>query len=113
MDRYRHESAGISSKKSTPKLVGRQTALKPDELVHFDNLARHAAGETPPSTEVADRVLQTLRKTAISEYFDDRKYAAVGVGSIVAACAAIALFTVSSGGDAFIVLAEPFITVWP
>lgn len=83
------------------------------KLDHFDQLAELARDETPPHTNVADRVLSTLHTHVRANAISEREYALFGYGSVAAACAALILFTMSTGDDSLIMLAEPFITVSP
>lgn len=83
------------------------------KLDHFDQFAQLAKEETPPHTNVADRVLTTLHTPVRAKAISEREYALFGYGSVAAACAAVILFTMSTGDDSLIMLAEPFITVSP
>jgi len=87
--------------------------MKPDPLTVCAQLAKHAGEESPPGTDVVDRVLATLRSPVKRRFDNETAYTMFGVGSCVAACIAAAMFVVITGNDSHMMLAEPFFTVLP
>lgn len=87
--------------------------MKSDPVATFQRFARQANEESPVATEVASRVLATLRSRQASPMPLEREYYWFGVSSLIAACAASLMFWVLGGDDSLWMLAQPFITVLP
>ncbi|MBX7104734.1 MAG: hypothetical protein K1X57_11680 [Gemmataceae bacterium] len=87
--------------------------MKHDPVAALERLASRANGEPASSSEVADRVLATLRSNTTATIPLERDYLLVGTGSLVAACAASFLFWVAVADDSLLSLAQPFIMVMP
>lgn len=85
--------------------------MKNDPLTLFERLASQAQGETTLPTDVADRVLATLQSQQTTAFAREPVYLFFGVGSLVAACAAIVVFWLGSGADELFTFAQPFVTV--
>ncbi|MCA9081540.1 MAG: hypothetical protein KDA58_13335 [Planctomycetaceae bacterium] len=87
--------------------------MKQDPLERFDQMAACASGEAAPSTAVVDRVLDTLHQRSRIRAIRESKYALFGYGSVIAACAALILFMMSTGNDPLVALASPFLMELP
>ena len=85
--------------------------MKPDPLATFERLASQAREEASPPTEVADRVLATLCAHPSVASLYEPEYAIVGVGSLIAACAAVVIFAVGVSNDSLLLFSQPFLTV--
>ena len=84
-----------------------------DPLEHFERIAALASEEAVPTTTVADRVLDSLSQQSRVTPPREPEYALFGYSTVAAACAALVLFTLNSGDDSLVILAEPFMTVLP
>ncbi len=85
--------------------------MKNNPLARLDVFATLARDESSPPTDVADRVLATLNARQPIPPAHAPEYFMVGIGSLIAACAASLLFWVSLSDDSLFALAQPFITV--
>ena len=85
--------------------------MKDDPLANFERLAARAREEASSSTEVADRVLATLHARQPVPSLYEPEYAIVGVGSLIAACAAVVIFAVGVSNDSLLLFSQPFLTV--
>lgn len=81
-------------------------------LDRFSDLAAHARQEAAPAVDISGRVFDTLRRRqpAPAVPWDELLF---GASSVVAACAAAALFWLGSGNDSFLPLFSPFLMVLP
>ena len=87
--------------------------MKLDPLEQFERLAALALGEELPPTTVADRVLDSLHQQSRVTPPREPNYALFGYSTVAAACVALVFFTLNSGDDSLVILAEPFMTVLP
>ncbi len=87
--------------------------MKSDPLLPFENLVTLAKHETTKEIDIAHRVLQTLYARRLRHAWREPEYSLVGFGSLCVACAALLVFSFSTGDDTYIMLVQPFFMELP
>ena len=87
--------------------------MKNNELDMFEKLAIEARSESILPVSVAHQVLDTLHARQNYHIPTQRVDLFFGVGSFVAACAALATFYLGAGEDTLFAFVQLFVTVLP
>ena len=87
--------------------------MKNDELDMFEKLAIEARSESILPVSVAHQVLDTLHARQNYSIPTQRVDLFFGVGSFVAACAALIVFYLGAGEDTLFAFVQLFVTVLP
>ena len=87
--------------------------MKNNELDMFEKLAIEARSESILPVSVADQVLDTLHARQNYSIPTQRVDLFFGVGSFVAACAALIVFYLGAGEDTLFAFVQLFVTVLP
>jgi hypothetical protein len=87
--------------------------MKNNELDMFEKLAIEARSESILPVSVAQQVLDTLHARQNYSIPTQRVDLFFGVGSFVAACAALIVFYLGAGEDTLFAFVQLFVTVLP